>query len=157
MKYIFDTSSLSTVFRHYYHDAFPSFWVLFDKMIAEETVVSVREVNNEIKKLSRKDALETWAKINTSYFHNPTIDELQFITQIYSVLHFRNSISQKELLKGNPLADPFVIAKAYIEKGTVVTQEDYKPKAAKIPNTCEHFEIPCLNLQGFLKQNNWSF
>ena len=157
MKYIFDNNTLAGIFRHYYRDSFPSFWNLFDRMVMEGTVLSVREVHNEIKILSRKDELENWAKINSKFFHDPTFDELQFITQIYSIPHFMNSINQQKLLKGGPFADPFIIAKAYAEKGVVVTQEKFTPNASKIPNICEHFKIPCINLQVFLKQNNWSF
>jgi len=66
-------------------------------------------------------------------------------------------MNQKKLLTGGPFADPFIIAKAYVEHGTVVTQEKHMPNAAKIPNICANFHIPCINLQTFLKQNNWSF
>jgi hypothetical protein len=157
MKYIFDNNTLTGIFRHYYRDSFPSFWILFDKMVASGNILSVREVHNEIKKYARKDELESWAKSNPVFFHDPTAEELQFITQIYSVPHFRNSISQQKLLKGGPFADPFIIAKAYAEHGTVVTLEKHTPNAARIPNICEHFHILCIDLQAFLKQNNWSF
>jgi len=157
MKYIFDNNTLSGIFRHYYRDSFSSFWILFDKMVIEGNIISVREVHNEIKKLTRKDELETWAKSNSKFFHDPTTEELQFITKIYSVSHFSNSISQQKLLKGGPFADPFIIAKAHAENATVVSEEKLKPNAAKIPNICEHFKIPCINFQIFLKQNNWNF
>ena len=157
MIYVFDNSTLTAVFRHYYRDSFPSFWDLFDKMIADGKIISVREVHNEIKNYSRKDELESWAKNNTHFFHDPTPDELQFMTQIFTVPRFHNSIDMQKILKGDPIADPFIIAKAYAEHGTVVTQEVFKPNAAKIPNICEHFKITCINLQDFLKRNNWSF
>ena len=157
MKYIFDNNTLTGIFRHYYRESFPSFWNLFDKMIIDGDILSVREVHKEIKNYSRKDELEAWAKANPKFFHDPTAEELQFITQIYSAQHFSNSISQQKLLTGGPFADPFIIAKAYAEQGTVVTLEKFKPNAAKIPNICEHFNIRCINLQTFLKQNGWSF
>ena len=157
MKYIFDNNTLTGIFRHYYRESFSSFWTLFDKMVSDGNILSVREVHNEIKKLTRKDDLEIWAKSNSSFFHDPTSEELQFITQIYSVPHFSNSISQQKLLKGGPFADPFIIAKAYVENATVVSEEKLRLNAAKIPNICEHFKIPCINFQLFLKQNNWSF
>ena len=46
---------------------------------------------------------------------------------------------QQERLKGKPVADPFVIAKA------------------KIPNVCNHFGILCINLDGFMEKENWTF
>jgi hypothetical protein len=126
-------------------------------MVESGVAISVREVHNEIKNFARKDELETWAKNHPDFFRDPTPAELAFITQIYSVPHFLNSISQQKLLKGGPFADPFVIAKAHEEHGTVVTQERLMPNAAKIPNICDHFKIPCVNLQEFLKAQNWSF
>ncbi|MDR1747426.1 MAG: DUF4411 family protein [Spirochaetaceae bacterium] len=157
MKYIFDNNTLTGIFRHYYRDSFPSFWSRFDNMAAEGSIFSVREVHNEIKNYDRKDDLAFWAKANPNFFHDPTPEELQFINQIYSVPHFTNNMSQKKLLLGGPFADPFIIAKAHVEHGTVVTQEQYKLNAARIPNICEHFHIPCINLQMFLKQNDWNF
>jgi len=67
-------------------------------------------------------------------------------------------IRKKEQLQGKPVADPFVIAKAQaLAEGCVVTQEIKKPNAAKIPNVCEHFGIPCLNLEAFMENEKWRF
>jgi hypothetical protein len=38
-----------------------------------------------------------------------------------------------------------------------VTEEKLKPNAAKIPNVCAHFQIPCINLERFMRDQNWSF
>jgi len=64
---------------------------------------------------------------------------------------------KKERLQGNPVADPFVIAKAKVLNGCVVTQEKYKENAAKIPNVCKHFEILCIDLEKFMENENWKF
>ncbi|WP_264840739.1 DUF4411 family protein [Burkholderia cenocepacia] len=29
--------------------------------------------------------------------------------------------------------------------------------AAKIPNVCAHFEIPCIDLEEFMHQQDWQF
>jgi len=73
------------------------------------------------------------------------------------VQHFQAMIRKKERLKGKPVADPFVIAKAKISGVWVVTQEKLKENAAQIPNVCKHFEIPCINLEGFMEKENWTF
>ena len=44
-----------------------------------------------------------------------------------------------------------------VRSGTVVTLERAKPNAAKIPNVCAHFGVPCLDFEGFLHENGWSF
>jgi hypothetical protein len=158
MLYIFDNNTLSGIFSHYYRDSFPTFWNLFEKMVNDGNLLSVREVHNELKSWGKKgDNVLNWAKSFPDFFQTPTAEELQFITQIYLVPHFYNSISNKKLLTGGPFADPFIIAKAFVEKGTVVTEEKPLPNGAKIPNICEHFNIPYMNLQDFLKQNGWSF
>jgi len=157
MKYIFDNNTLTGIFRHYFPDSFPGFWDLFNEAVANGNILSVREVKNEINNYSRKDELEAWAKSNPEFFHDPVVKELQFITKIYSVPMFFNSINQKKLIKGDPLADPFIVAKAYVEQGTVVTLEKFKPNSGRIPNICDHFKIPCIDLQMFLRQNDWVF
>jgi len=76
---------------------------------------------------------------------------------VLAIPHFQSLIGQKAILKGTPVADPFVVASAKARKGTVVTQERYKPKAAKLPNVCEHFKVPCHNLETFMKVEGWTF
>lgn len=53
--------------------------------------------------------------------------------------------------------DPFVVAAGKVKDATVVTQEGLKPNAAKVPNVCEHFNVPCLNLEEFMAQQGWAF
>ncbi len=96
-------------------------------------------------------------KHNKEFYSNPTTDELGFITQIYSATHFRQNLDKKKILSGGYFADPFVIAKAWKEKGTVVTEEDFKENGAKIPNICKQFDIHCLKLEGFLTKEDWKF
>jgi len=66
-------------------------------------------------------------------------------------------IRKKERLKGMPVADPFVIARAKILNASVVTEEKHTENAAKIPNVCNHFNIPCIKLEGFMKEEKWVF
>jgi len=66
-------------------------------------------------------------------------------------------VRKKERLQGKPVADPFVIAKAKISEGWVVTQEKLKENSAQIPNVCKHFGIPCINLERFMEKEGWQF
>lgn len=61
------------------------------------------------------------------------------------------------MLVGDPAADPFVIARAKIIGGCVVTEEKLKPNAAQIPNVCDHFGIDCTNLEGLIEAEGWQF
>lgn len=85
------------------------------------------------------------------------MEELSFITSIYSIPHFRQNLDRKKLLEGGYFADPFVIAKAKIKDAVVVTEEDQPVHGARIPNICEHFEIACVKLEGFLTIEDWRF
>jgi len=154
--YVFDSSPLIDLFKHYYPTRFPSLWESFDALVAEQRIVSVREVRNEIE--GQNDRLSDWGKSHRELFHTPTNDELNFVADIFKVTHFQALIRQKERLQGKPVADPFVIAKAWVtEDGCVVTQETKKPNAAKIPNVCDHFGIPHLNLEKFMENEKWKF
>ena len=56
---------------------------------------------------------------------------------------------------GNSNADPFLVATAAVQGGTIVTDEklgDHKTKDYKIPNVCQALDIPYMNLHTFLDQ-----
>jgi hypothetical protein len=155
--YVFDTNSLSIVLKHYYPDRFPSLWEKFNKLIAEKKILLVRETYNEIMRLDAKSPLVEWAEMNRALFSEPSAEEMEFVTQIFAVRHFQSLIEKKKILQGKPVADPFVIAKAKIENATLVTEEDFKDNAAKIPNVCKHFKVPYTNLEGFMNREGWKF
>jgi hypothetical protein len=157
MIYVFDTSSLSNVLKHYYRDSFPSFWEKFDEATLACRVISVRESKLELEEKFCEKVIEQLVKHNSDFFANPRNEELAFITEIYSIPHFRQNLERKKLLKGGPFADPFIIAKAKILNGTVVTEEELRDNGAKIPNICEHFGIECVSLEGFLLGEDWKF
>jgi len=160
LTYVFDTNSLSIILRHYYPGRFPTFWNKFNKAAEENILVSVRESRFELLEHSNHEItqnLPALEKYNGNFFAKPTIEELAFITRIYSVPHFQWNLEKKKLLKGGSFADPFIIAKANMVKGIVVTEEAFKENAAKIPNICQHFDIECVNLEGFLLSEDWEF
>jgi hypothetical protein len=157
MIYVFDNSSLSNILDHYYQDRFPSFWEKFNEMVTQGDLISVREVRNELSGKFDDDKIEILMKHNEDFFADPTNEELSFITEIYSVKHFQQNLERKKLLSGGYFADPFVIAKARAVEGTVVTEEHFKENGAKIPNICDYFKIPCIKLEGFLKEVDWKF
>jgi Tfp pilus assembly protein PilP len=125
--------------------------------VESQTVLSVREVLNEVVDFKGSDRLSGWVKVNRQCFQTATAEELQFVAQIFAVPHFRSMVRTQERLQGKPVADPFVIAKAKVLAGCVVTEENYKPNSSKIPNVCEHFGIECLDLEGFMERENWLF
>ena len=156
MVYVFDTNSIS-VFKNYYRANFAPIWERLDDCVERGLIISVKEVYREL--LYRGNItpeLEVWVKSNRRMFLKPTLEEMRFVGEILRVPHFQQIISQQERLQGRPVADPFVVASAKIRHGCVVTEEAMKDNSAQIPNVCQHFGIPCTNLEGFMQRENWT-
>ena len=158
MSYVFDTNSFRELER-FYPDVFRSLWVKLDGLVEKGMILSTREVWNELERGEFAPHLREWleSKGRDIIFTIPTPEELLFVRDILSIRHFQSVIENKQLLRGTPVADPFVIACAKTRKGTVVTEEKYKPQAPKIPNICEHFGIPCIDLEQLMQQQKWEF
>ncbi len=156
MSYVFDTSPLSTLFRNFYPAVFHQLWHDFDDLVDDSHILSTREVRREIENSPLKRMRE-WAAQHPGLFPSPTSDEAQFVAKIFQVPHFQNNIEGKKLLKGGTLADPFVIARTAVADATVVTMETLKPNASDIPNICQHFDVECVSLEGFMKAEGWQF
>ena len=153
MKYVVDTNVFRTFFRYYYKDVTPDLFENLDSMIKHNEIISVKEVYHELSKQHQKDS--EFMKIIENYksiFQEPTNDEeIEILKQIYSKRNYQNNISEKNMLHGGPLAHGFLVAKAKIENGILVTAEQYSPNAAKIPNICEEFKIAYISFEEFLK------
>jgi Domain of unknown function (DUF4411) len=156
MSYVFDNSPLSVLFRNFYRRTFRSLWERFDELVANGEIVSTREALREIEDGAPNELLE-WAQHNGRLFAAPTAAEGAFVGKIYAMRHFQQNIEQQKLLKGGKNADPFVIARAAVEGRAVVTMEQLKPNAAKIPNICQHLGIECLTLEQFMHEEEWEF
>nr|VFJ60337.1 MAG: protein of unknown function (DUF4411) [Candidatus Kentron sp. DK] len=155
--YVFDSGPLILLFRHYYPERFPSLWERFHEMVADGRITSTREVRKELE--GQEDALSDWCRENRErVFVTPSAEELAIVREIFEVKHFQAMIRKKERLKGKPVADPFVIARAkFLENGCVVTSEKMTDNAAKIPNVCEKLKVGWTNLEGFMKRESWRF
>ncbi|WP_417332582.1 PIN domain-containing protein [Halarcobacter sp.] len=151
--YVFDSNILIDIFNYYYKENFPTFWEHFEQAIEDKQLVSVREVFNEIS--SSNDELSEWAKSNKDFFLKPNEDEYIFLNEIFKIHHFQASIRQQQILRGMPVADPFLIIKAKYLNATVVTKEKFKENGVNIPNICTHFNVKYLNLKGFLEEVKW--
>ena len=165
MNYVFDTSSIRSL-QHFYPRVFKSIWGGLDSLVENKHLLSTREVLNELERQAISAELLEWVKSSRSIFTTPTKVELQFVSTIFQIKHFQALIGTQQRLKGMPVADPFVIACAMRNSATVVTEEGWlqpsktptlKPNAAKIPNVCAHFKIPCIDLEEFMHQQNWTF
>jgi hypothetical protein len=125
--------------------------------LRDKRVISVREARLELERRFDESAIGRLESNNAGFFEDPTVEELGFVTTIYSVRHFQQNLDRKKLLQGGYFADPFIIAKARIKNAAVVTEEERPDRGARIPNICEHFRITCVNLKGFLVREGWRF
>jgi len=155
MIYVFDASSFFEL-NAFYPTVFQVVWKKLDAAVASGVLISTREVRTEIEQ-GDADTVAAWAKKNAKIFTTPDAAETKFVAEILAVPHFQQLIGRKAQQRGTPVADPFLIACAKVNKGTVVTEERLKENAAKIPNVCERFKIPCTNLEGFMKAQGWKF
>ncbi len=165
MTYVFDTSSIRAL-QHFYPRVFRTIWDGLDALVSQERLISTREVLHELERQAVSEDVLNWVKDRRAIFSTPSTEELRFVAVIFRVPHFQALIGQQQQLKGTPVADPFVIACAKVRAGTLVTEEGWvrpsasltpKPNAAKIPNVCSHFGIPCIDLEEFMHQQDWKF
>lgn len=154
--YALDTSVISTLHKNFYRRTFKSLWEAFDAMVAAGQFTSTREVLRELED-SAVGTDHDWAKANQGLFVTPDTAEGAFIAGIFAVPHFQANFSQQKLIKGGKNADPFLIARAAVTGATVLTMEQFKPNAAKIPNICDHFGVPCVDLEQFMVDEGWVF
>jgi len=154
--YVFDTSSLRSL-QHFYPTVFVTIWNGLNSLVQQSSLISTREVWTELERQNVSADVLAWAKQNKQIFTLPDRDEQRFVAKIFQVPHFQSLIGEQQRLKGMPVADPFVIACAKIRNGTVVTEERLKPHAAKIPNVCKYFDVPCIDLEGFMQRQGWTF
>jgi hypothetical protein len=152
-SYCIDTNALIDLWRRLYPmDIFPSLWKKMEDLVHSGKLIAPREVLNELEKMD--DDLLKWAKKHRAIFIAPETEQLDQVKEILRV--FPTLIDPN---KTTPDADPFVIALAITERAVVVTNE----KAAgpggppKIPNVCLKYDVKCLNLLDFFREQKWNF
>ena len=155
MIYVIDTSVVSMLHKNYYRENFPSLWKRFDGMVNDGLFTSCREAFRELEDIGGQGF--DWAKANVGLFVAPDAKEGGIVAQIYAVKHLQANIEKQKLHKGGKCADPFLIARAKSIGGTVLTMEQLRANSAKIPNICEHFKVPCVDLQEFMEVEGWQF
>jgi hypothetical protein len=159
-SYSFDTSSLLFAYKeHYPIDIFSSVWDFFKKKVFESSsVISCIEV---LRELEKKDIAtykffsvkEMRSKFFVSFDSSSVQEKLRIILK-----EFPNMTKES---KFRTYADPFVVALAFTNSMTVVTEEkrannkDKIHKEAKIPDVCDFFKIPCFGFVDFLRTEKY--
>jgi len=159
--YVIDTSSLIDLNYRYPVDVFPGIWKNLEKLIANELLLSPKEVLKEIK----DESLKEWTKKQKKLFRE--LDELQ-VQIVQEILKKYPSLAKPD--KDGPQADPFVIALAVslekdpqktliktIKKRIIVTEERLKGSKEKIPFVCKDYDIDCINVIELFRTEGWKF
>jgi hypothetical protein len=96
-------------------------------------------------------------KANNRIFEAPGENEAKFIADMFRKEQYRGLVKRQNMLKGLPVADPFVIAAAKIHNSCLITDESLKKGGARIPTLCQDFGIECINVEDFLKREDLKY
>jgi hypothetical protein len=98
-----------------------------------------------------------WVDQHRGIFLIPTNEECQIVSEIFKKNQYLGFVKRKNILKGMPVADPFIIAAAKVRGSCVVTQESNKSKGARIPTACRDFDVECIDLESFLEREELEY
>ncbi|MDI7267388.1 MAG: DUF4411 family protein [Myxococcota bacterium] len=153
--YCIDTSALIDLADSYAKDIFPTLWTNMEKAAGEGRLVAPQEVLEEIKAYKgTKEEPRRWAMTQAKLFIQLTDEQIKIVGDVLAA--HPNLVDPDKTV---PDADPFVIALAQTEGGTVVTSEKFaKPgQRPMIPDVCAAMNIPCIDLLEFFRAMGWSF
>ncbi|MFA7000007.1 MAG: PIN domain-containing protein [Candidatus Paceibacterota bacterium] len=154
--YVFDTNVFISL-DLYYPNRFPTIWERIDSLADSGSLVSVREVRRELENNCSSEHVLNWIIQHRHIFHVPTNEECQIVAEIFKKKQYLGFVKRNNLLKGMPVADPFIIAAAKVKGFCVVTQESNKSKGARIPTACVDFDVDCIALEGFLEREKLKY
>ena len=154
--YVIDTNVFISL-GLYYPKIFPTIWERIDSLADSGDLVSVREVRRELETKCSSEYVLNWVEQYRYIFHIPTNEECQIVSEIFRKNQYLGFVKRKNILKGMPVADPFIIAAAKAKGFCVVTQESNKSKGARIPTACIDFDVECIDLEDFLERENLEY
>ena len=145
--YVIDACALIDASQHYNMSkkSFSHIWEALDELFKTGKLISCSEIMDELK----DEDFQKWAKEHKDCFYPLNKDLQEKTTEVLS--QFPNLIKIRSTSNSN--ADPFLIATALLQNGSIVTNEklgDEKTKDCRIPNVCQTLGIPYMNLHSFL-------
>ncbi|OQB12472.1 MAG: hypothetical protein BWY15_02197 [Firmicutes bacterium ADurb.Bin193] len=160
MIYVVDTNVFSRSLNNLSLDVFgEDIYVPWSDGMNNGQIISVDEVYNELDNhwgasvaKNKRTKEGAWLHDHKSAFKNLTNEECKIVADIFKSKKFREGVKEKSLRNGTPEADAFLVAKAKIVSGIIVTDEsNTKPNAEKIPNICVAFEVPYITKDDFYR------
>ncbi len=153
MIYILDTNIIRTLLNHFPKKGkrYVEVWEKIDKKIRAGEFISANECYNELsKQFSDKTEQYQWFHAHKDMFKNPDDKESVIISQLLLNPKMRETVHQRNILENRPSADVYIAAKAKALNATVVTNENYKPHSAQLPNLCEELSVSCISYDDFM-------
>ena len=153
MIYILDTNIIRTLLNFYPKKGkrYEEVWDKIDEKIRADEFVSVDECYSELEKqFSDKTEQYQWFHGHKDMFKNPDDKESVIISKLLINPKMRETVHQKNILENRPSADVYIAAKAKALGAVVVTNENYKPHSAQLPNLCEELGVSCISYDDFM-------
>lgn len=152
-----------SAYRLYYaFDIAPSFWEKLKNVLRQDNVIILNVVKDEI--CAGGDDLTKWLKgLEDVHYLNQKREDI--IIQYAAVLQYIDeSPLYQSIARDNwsveKIADPWLIAAASVEGGTIVTNENKvsnisnPAKNPHIPNVAENFGVSCIDIYTFMRKCN---
>lgn len=125
------------------------YWNWFEKMVDAGKITTHKQVIKEVLDGERKDQPEpiiSWVKTRQAKLADQIPDNADCHQLVGQLCQFSyetfGPVKTVEFTKG---ADLFLIARASLDGGTVVTQENER-KLVRIPTVCSKFNVACMTL-----------
>ena len=150
--YCIDASALIELKDTYRQTTFKTLWENIGKLIADGVLISHKEVFKEIT--AGNDELVPWAKKHKEIFL--PIDQQQEEALKKVLTKFPNFADE---LRSKPFADPWVVALAMARNATVVMMEKHANRGGRprIPDVCDAFTVPHIELPEWFEALKWEF
>lgn len=121
------------------------YWHWFEKMVKAGKVTSHKKVLKEVLQGEKKDKPEpiiAWVKSRQSILADQEPDSKQCQGIVGQICDFSyEKFGPTKTIEFTKGADPWLIARALLDDGAVVTQESDK-KLVRIPTVCRKFDVP---------------
>lgn len=154
MAYILDTNIIRKLLFHFPKKGkyFETVWEEIESEISNKKVYSVDECFNELHGQFAKDnASLKWLSERKGMFLNPNNEESLIIRNLFRNPKMRESIHEKNIINNRPSADVYIAAKAKLTGDILVTEEEYKPNSAQLPNICAELGVKYISFDSFME------
>lgn len=157
---VFDTNSISTIFRFYHRAGFPSFREAFDALVQLGRAKSVRTVRHELSASPRpevRDSVAYLEALTRDFFADPTEPEQGYVHEMTNDRAFSDAANR--WISKEVDADPYLIAKVRATPRAILVTEESQDlgRRERIPSICHRLGLCCINFEQAMERLGWQF